>query len=380
MNGSPAASIRRRPSMRRTMRWSMLMLTLSPAVLGARSTGEMYEDAKNLAFFRDVLLNSLYNPHVGVIDGKMWPPGSNALSMAGQRRLESFSALVATAVEDGVPGHVIETGVWRGGASFMVAKTLELMRERAASRRVYLADSFQGIPDKKTYRPAGSMAEAANQPAETKLRAAPTGILARIKAALHPPPPDPNWSLDDIVHRFGILNNNSASRVMADARRLGLDMSRLRFVVGYFNESLPALIRAEPDVQFAVVRLDGDTFFSTYEAIELLYPRLSDGGFLIVDDDLKRGPRWCRGGSVANLNGSAACACAMGGRTSTCCRGRCHRRSGRDGGASCASSCAPGSRRAEARPLATRHTGLGPPTDAFASRRLASPPSPRHGV
>jgi hypothetical protein len=48
--------------------------------------------------------------------------------MAGQRRLESFSALVATAVEDGrAAGHVIETGVWRGGASFIDGseKTLE---------------------------------------------------------------------------------------------------------------------------------------------------------------------------------------------------------------------------------------------------------------
>ena len=55
-------------------------------------------------------------------------------AMAGQRRLDSFSALVATAVEDGVPGHIIETGVWRGGSSFMAAKTLELMGETAAGR------------------------------------------------------------------------------------------------------------------------------------------------------------------------------------------------------------------------------------------------------
>ena len=32
------------------------------------------------------------------------------------------------------------------------------------------------------------------------------------------------------------------------------------------------------------MRLDGDTFFSTFEAIELLYPKLAPGGFLIVDD------------------------------------------------------------------------------------------------
>lgn len=71
---------------------------------------------------------------------------------------------------------------------------------------------------------------------------------------------------------------------MSDAERLGLEMSRLRFVVGYFNESLPALVKAEPELQFAVVRLDGDTYLSTYEALAVLYPRLAPGGFLIVDD------------------------------------------------------------------------------------------------
>ena len=70
-----------------------------------------------LGFFRDTVLNGVYNPHDALTDGHDWPPNSLALSMAGQRRLDSFAALVATAVEDGVPGHVIETGVWRGGAA-----------------------------------------------------------------------------------------------------------------------------------------------------------------------------------------------------------------------------------------------------------------------
>jgi hypothetical protein len=92
--------------------------------------------------------------------------------------------------------------------------------------------------------------------------------------------------LDVHSHTYEILNNNNVQRVMKDAQAVGLDMSRLRFVEGYFNDSLPALIRAEPALQFAVVRLDGDTFFSTYEAIEILYPHLSPDGFLIVDDYL----------------------------------------------------------------------------------------------
>ena len=212
-----------------------------------------------LARFRDMLLNKTGNPHSSLIDGSGWPPNGWALSMAGQRRLDSFSALVATAVEDGVPGHVIETGVWRGGMSFMAAKTLELLGASAAGRLTYLADSFRGIPNQVTYKPAIE----AFTPKHIKVS-----------------------GLDVHSHTYEILNNNNVQRVMKDAQAVGLDMSRLRFVEGYFNDSLPALIRAEPAIQFAVVRLDGDTYFSTYEAIEILYPHLSPDGFLIVDDYL----------------------------------------------------------------------------------------------
>lgn len=213
--------------------------------------------AQTLALFRDVVLNRVYNPHVGIMDGKAWPPEANALSMAGQRRLDSFSALVATAVEDGISGDLIETGVWRGGASFVAAKTLELLGERAFGRRVYLADSFRGIPRQDEYMPAGGGATL-------------TALSGQDRRA----------------HTLRILNNNSADRVRQSAALLGLDSSRLEIVEGYFNNSLPQLLAATPDVQFAVVRLDGDTYKSTYETIRLLYPRLAAGGFLIVDDYL----------------------------------------------------------------------------------------------
>lgn len=61
-------------------------------------------------------------------------------------------------------------------------------------------------------------------------------------------------------------------------------MEKLHFVPGYFNESLPKLLAEEPNLQLSVLRLDGDAFASTLEAIELLYPRLSPGGYLIIDD------------------------------------------------------------------------------------------------
>ena len=220
-----------------------------------------------LGYYRDTLLNRQYNDHDGYVDGSKWPPQANAVTMAGQRRIDHMVALLAVAVEAGVPGSFIETGVWRGGISFMAAKTLDVLHQVAlraagtsawprASRLVYLCDSFSGIPNQYEY--------------------------ARAPGRSHLHPPDNMY--DRKAHTNTILNRNSLDRVQADARRFHLDTSHLRFEKGFFNESLPALLRREADAHFAIVRLDGDTYWSTYEALELLYPRLSPGGFLIIDD------------------------------------------------------------------------------------------------
>ena len=76
--------------------------------------------AEYLKLYRDTVLNVHFNNHSGTVDGHSWPPDSQAFSMAGQRRLDSAVALMMTAVTDGVPGHFLETGVWRGGLCFLV--------------------------------------------------------------------------------------------------------------------------------------------------------------------------------------------------------------------------------------------------------------------
>lgn len=213
----------------------------------ASVTASRNNDAEFLEFFRNSILNLHYNNHNHLTDGSNWPPGGNAASMAGSRRIDNYAALVATCIQDGVQGHVIETGVWKGGASFVAAKVIELLGQ-AASRTVYLCDSFSGIP--KAFKGGKS------------------GINSQ----------------DSKAHNLEILNDNAVERVNHSAALFGLDMSHLKFEVGYFNESLPALVAREPSVRFSVVRLDGDTYFSTMDALSVLYPRLNAGGFIIIDD------------------------------------------------------------------------------------------------
>jgi Macrocin-O-methyltransferase (TylF) len=149
-----------------------------------------------LQHYRDTLLNRQYvkYPAKADVDGSKYPPGANALTMAGQRRLDHTVAVLATAINDGIPGHFIETGVWRGGMSFMAAKTLEVLAaletERTGvatpPRLVYLADSFSGIPEQTAYGSGRDHVHAVKE-------------------------------MDRTAHTTSILNNNSLRRVREGA-------------------------------------------------------------------------------------------------------------------------------------------------------------------
>jgi len=85
--------------------------------------------------------------------------------------------------------------------------------------------------------------------------------------------------LGDPHHTFEWLRV-SLETVQTNFRRYGLLDDQVRFVKGWFRDTLPAI----PVEQLAVLRLDGDMYESTWQALFYLYPKLSPGGFLIVDD------------------------------------------------------------------------------------------------
>lgn len=172
-----------------------------------------------------------------VREGRIWPP--QAYSMAGMARLDQLQDAVETVLKEGVPGDLIETGVWRGGASILMRATL--FAYGVTDRRVFVADSFTGLP----------APDAARYPADAGdilYRAAPLAV-----------------SLEEVRENF---------------RRFGLLDEQVVFVKGWFKDTLPAL----DSQQFAIIRLDGDLYESTMQALEALYPKLSPGGFCIIDD------------------------------------------------------------------------------------------------
>lgn len=72
----------------------------------------------------------------------------------------------------------------------------------------------------------------------------------------------------------------SLEEVQDNFARYGLLDDRVRFLVGWFRDTLPAA----PIERLAVLRMDGDMYESTWQALEYLYPKVSPGGFVIVDD------------------------------------------------------------------------------------------------
>ena len=64
--------------------------------------------------------------------------------MAGQQRMRNIAELAQRAINESVRGDSIETGVWRGGCSILMRGILAA--NNIHDRRVYAADSFEGLP------------------------------------------------------------------------------------------------------------------------------------------------------------------------------------------------------------------------------------------
>lgn len=139
-----------------------------------------------------------------------------------------------------IPGNFIECGTWKGGATIFMRGCLDAFD--LPERCVYVADSFEGLPQ-----------------------------------------PDPETHLIDAV-LYELLKAVGAFRVsLEDVRShfAAYDLldERVRFLPGWFHQTLPGF--QEP---LALIRLDGDWYESTQVALESLYPQLSPGGFIIIDD------------------------------------------------------------------------------------------------
>lgn len=171
------------------------------------------------------------------LEGSDWPV--HAETMVGVARLRNLQELLELVIREAVPGDVIETGVWRGGASIFMRGVLAAYGD--TMRTVWLADSFQGLPPP----------DAGRYPADD----------------------------GDVLHSIDFLAVG-LDAVKANFERYGLLDDQVRFLPGWFRDTLPSA----PVEQLALMRLDGDMYESTIVALESLYSKLSPGGFVVIDD------------------------------------------------------------------------------------------------
>jgi len=170
-------------------------------------------------------------------EGRDWPVF--AQTMVGRARLDSLQRCVEDVIDTGVPGDLIETGVWRGGASILMKAVLKA--RGVTDRTVWACDSFEGLP-----------------------------------------PPTPRYSADvngAKWHTFGQLSVGLED-VKSNFARYRLLDDNVKFVKGWFTETLPGLSHQ----RWALIRLDGDMYQSTTDALTHLYPNLAPGGYLVIDD------------------------------------------------------------------------------------------------
>ena len=171
------------------------------------------------------------------LEGRDWPVLAH--TMIGMKRLENLQFCVEDVLRKGVPGDFIETGVWRGGACIFMRGILKAYG--AHDRRVWVADSFEGLP-----------------------------------------PPDPKLYPADAgdIHHTLVPLAISLEEVKSNFEKYGLLDDQVRFLKGWFKDTLPGASIE----RLAVARLDGDMYESTMDGLKHLYPKLSTGGYLIVDD------------------------------------------------------------------------------------------------
>jgi hypothetical protein len=165
--------------------------------------------------------------------GDDWP--YIGYTMVGRARLDNLERCIREVLERNVPGDFIETGVWRGGSAIFMRAVLG--SRGVTDRVVWAADSFEGMPVPESEADGWDLSD-----------------VEELQV-----------SIDDVRRNFA---------------RFGLLDDQVRFLKGWFNQTLSTA----PIKRLAILRMDGDLYNSTLDALVNLYDKISPGGYVIVDD------------------------------------------------------------------------------------------------
>jgi len=185
-----------------------------------------------------ILLDTQGSDSTPGVDGNLRNYSEFSYTLVGRKRLDHLQKCIEDILDNGVPGDFLEAGVWRGGCCILMRAVLAARDCR--DRRVWLADSFAGLPPSE-------WAE------------------------------DRNYAMDS--SRLPVLAV-TVEEVRENFRRFDLLNDTIRFLPGWFDESLPGS-KTGP---LSLLRVDCDLYSSTKTVLEELYSRVSPGGWVIIDD------------------------------------------------------------------------------------------------
>jgi hypothetical protein len=174
-------------------------------------------------------------------EGKGWP--LFAETMIGFKRLENIRFCIEEIIKNEILGDLIETGVWRGGATIFMKAVLHA--NNINDRIVWVADSFEGLPkpDPEKYPEDKGDQHYLREELKINLETVQNNFI-----------------------KYGLLDND------------------VKFLKGWFKDTLPVA----PIKRLSLLRIDGDIYESTRDALINLYPKLSIGGYIIIDDFLNK--------------------------------------------------------------------------------------------
>jgi hypothetical protein len=172
------------------------------------------------------------------------------IDVSRHRRIKTIElALAALAMN--VPGDIVETGTHTGGTATLLMKVLLSYDQ---DRLFWGCDSFEGLPE----------AGPGDHAAQSNFTFSNTTLMNKGAVAVR------KGSYRASEEQFlGTLREHHV-----------YDPTRLRVLKGWFSDTLPNSTIGP----ISFLRLDGDVYASTRDAIEALYDRLSPGGFVYVDD------------------------------------------------------------------------------------------------
>jgi O-methyltransferase len=170
-------------------------------------------------------------------------------TMTSPERIFALIQAVRYVVRNQIAGDIVECGVWRGGSIMAVALTL--LKLNQLDKDIYLFDTFAG-----TVKPG---------PLDVAFDGAPAAEEF-----------ERNKITDDSSH----WSYASLDKVKAAVYSTGYNRERIHFIAGRVEDTIPD--QAPPAI--SLLRLDTDWYESTRHELMHLFPRLSRGGVLIIDD------------------------------------------------------------------------------------------------